>query len=917
MKKQKFSEKRKFEIVVGDPEHFELERPHPKRADIERPEHEQSELEHRGQPALEPDDTVLPHDGTTLFTNLASAPAAPSAETATTSAAGADSSYYLPTQRESQYSQNLKAKTKSLTTTQPTIGIVPEGQGSQVDPIVDRQKEQPADTQDIVDSPPKDSGSYVSGTAGEHAEETQAHHEEQLRPDTLAVTPGEGTTHGLSEEVTHGGSTGAPTTTAPPPGTEGQSQPTEGGQSASGSIGPSTGDNSNPDTEDEDREAMPPKREPKKEPEPYPKGTRGSPHNESFYFFDHIIPSRTTQVANFQLANHVCYRDRNRNISDPVVAEIVENVVDEELDDGQRWNIFLDDRFDPFNGKPEAYQKLHTTLEGKVYGDEEGFGMNAEYARIHLAVFVSGRPDSPNVSMVNSIRNNMIQSYRDLQNLGDKATQQIEWLGPHPNDERTLDEMSITLRDYSGCMSRCVDARQALFGITRTATSGKPVRDHHEFLVKFHDYQMDMMKLHLERTGRNPGPRTTGRTTGSEATGGDFLGKIKSPHFKLPSWDGKATSWARYWYVFNDLYHANQKAPVSIKLAALEASLPHLEKQRLATYKYSLEGYEAYIKDLLKRNESIEQETRLLHKAKIQTMTPCVTGHAEQFSVGEIFKRLSSFKDHILTAKRGFENVGDQSVGIVGSEWFPYVERKITGVEKEKWIAYVYNQKSIAQWDRQEQFDHFLEWLEGRVEDLRKESERASVQIDIERSITQHANGRGKTGNKITHTTHAVNSFKRNTPKKKEYKADYPNSCPWILTHGKKCGQSHAPSSCNNKQWLYDKVWPTVYSERLCPICLCTGHTSKECNMRNRGPCNRTVAGGERCPHYHHAKLCQTPFMSFRTYRDQANPGTPPAQSNTTNYSTKTAVSASSKGRRSSDRGKKGGNKKSNSDSTK
>lgn len=143
---------------------------------------------------------------------------------------------------------------------------------------------------------------------------------------------------------------------------------------------------------------------------------------------------------------------------------------------------------------------------------------------------------------------------------------------------------------------------------------------------------------------------------------------------------------------------------------------------------------------------------------------------------------------------------------------------------------------------------------------------------------------------------------------------DYPTSCPWILTHGKKCGQSHAPSSCNNKQWSYDKVWPTVYSERLCPICLCTGHTSKECNMRSRGPCNRTVAGGERCPHYHHTKLCQAPFISYRTYQ---NSGTPPAQSNTTNYSTKTAVSASSKGRRSGDRGKKGGNKKSNSDSTK
>ena len=275
-------EKRKIEIVVEDPERLESERPDPKRPDLDRPKHEQSELEHRGPLDLEPDDTVLPHEGTTYFTNW---PSAPAAETATTSTAGADSSYYLPTERESQFSQKLEAlklraklkpRTKSSTTPQPTIGIVPEGQGSQIDPTVDRQKEHPVDTQDIVDSPPKDSGSYVSGTAGELVEETQAHHEERLQPAALAVTTGEGSTHGLPEEVTHGGRAGVPTAAAPPPGTEGKSPPTEGGRSASGSIGPSTGNNSNPDTDDEDRKSMSKMTGVKKEPEPYPKGKRGS-----------------------------------------------------------------------------------------------------------------------------------------------------------------------------------------------------------------------------------------------------------------------------------------------------------------------------------------------------------------------------------------------------------------------------------------------------------------------------------------------------------------------------------------------------------------------------------------------------------------------------------------------------------------
>ena len=195
---------------------------------------------------------------------------------------------------------------------------------------------------------------------------------------------------------------------------------------------------------------------------------------------------------------------------------------------------------------------------------------------------------------------------------------------------------------------------------------------------------------------------------------------------------------------------------------------------------------------------------------------------------------------------------------------------------------------------------------------------RAMAQLNIERSIIQHANGaKGKPGRRVAHSTHATSTFKRTPPRKTEYKMEYPSSCPWTLTHGRKCGQPHAPASCNTKQWNYDKVWPTIYAEKLCPICLCTGHISKECNLRARGPCNRTLSGGEKCAHYHHSKICPAPFISFRKSQESKGNQSTQAKQTTSNYSTATSGTTSSTGRRrQTAKGKKGGSKKGEANSS-
>ena len=118
----------------------------------------------------------------------------------------------------------------------------------------------------------------------------------------------------------------------------------------------------------------------------------------------------------------------------------------------------------------------------------------------------------------------------------------------------------------------------------------------------------------------------------------------------------------------------------------------------------------------------------------------------------------------------------------------------------------------------------------------------------------------------IKTTVNATNALTRKTPKRPELKMSIPNSCPWILNSGKRCNQSHAPASCDPSQWKANQVWRTIYAMKMCPLCLNTGHISQDCPNRNRGPCNRTKNGGEKCQYYHHYKLCTFPFHSFKEY---------------------------------------------------
>ena len=313
-----------------------------------------------------------------------------------------------------------------------------------------------------------------------------------------------------------------------------------------------------------------------------------------------------------------------------------------------------------------------------------------------------------------------------------------------------------------------------------------------------------------------------------------------------------------------------------MKLAALESSLPAEEKKRLQTYQYNLDGYNAYIKDLKRRNESVESEIRLTHKAKIQTLFVCNTGSASELSVGAIYSRLRAFQDRILEAVRGYENTGTPKK-VESAEWFPHVERKLTGVERERWLSYMYLIKEKGTWERQPEFDHFLQWLEARVEDLRSEYERGSVQQTIEKSYQKGGSGgKGKVASKefTTHATKEYNthatSFTRKPPSKQrkpEFKMEIPKRCPWTLNSGKRCNQSHAPASCDHTGWAPEEVWRTVYRENLCPVCLCVGHHSNDCTHRGKGPCGITVKGGKQCTYYHHHKLHRFPFVSLSQYQ--------------------------------------------------
>ena len=305
-----------------------------------------------------------------------------------------------------------------------------------------------------------------------------------------------------------------------------------------------------------------------------------------------------------------------------------------------------------------------------------------------------------------------------------------------------------------------------------------------------------------------------------------------------------------------------------MKLAALESSLPPEEKKRLHTYQYNLDGYTNYINDLKRRNESIEYEVRLTHKAKIQTLFVCNTGSAGELQVGAIYTRLRAFQDKILEAKRGYESTGTPKK-IESSEWFPHLERKLTGVERERWLSYMYLLKEKGTWENKDEFTHFLEWISKRVEDLRSEYDWGSVQQTIEKSYQKGGSGsKGKVATK-EFNTHATSFTRKPPPKRKpEFKMEIPQRCPWTLNSGKRCNQSHAPASCDPSGWAPEEVWRTVYAEQLCPVCLCTGHRSSGCPNRGKGPCGRTVKGGKLCTYFHHAKLCKFPFISLSQWQD-------------------------------------------------
>ena len=567
----------------------------------------------------------------------------------------------------------------------------------------------------------------------------------------------------------------------------------------------------------------------------------------------------------------------------------------------QRWEFFLKAGFQPFKGKKAKdgkescakYQlllndcKLANKVEDFAAGEEEGEENRYTLTTVYLAVFVSDvKTDAQDHNIIiQQVKREHHAYYKGLQDQAAAAEDILKDFATHGKNDQIIRSAKERLYDYTKILYILDKTKTTLWNLAMRPSSQVCIRDHHAAMTLYHDSMVDSLRnlLHnigVDYTKFEYDPKYTGAATekppGSKEGTGDFLGKIKVPDITLPKWDGKPVSWSKYWFIFSDLYHSNDRAPVAMKLAALESSLPSEEKKRLQTYQYNLDGYTAYIKDLKRRNESIEEEIRLTHKAKIQTLFVCNTGSASELSVGAIYSRLRAFQDRILEAVRGYENTGTPKK-VESAEWFPHVERKLTGVERERWLSYMYLIKEKGTWERQPEFDHFVKWLEDRVEDLRSEYERGSVQQTIEKSYQKGGSGgKGKVASKefTTHATKEFNthatSFTRKPPpkqRKPEFKMEIPQRCPWTLNSGKRCNQSHAPASCDHTGWAPDQVWRTVYRENLCPVCLCVGHHSNDCTHRGKGPCGITVKGGKQCTYYHHHKLHRFPFVSLSQYQ--------------------------------------------------
>ena len=614
-------------------------------------------------------------------------------------------------------------------------------------------------------------------------------------------------------------------------------------------------------------------------------GGSGNGGRPTRYFIDDQVPKWTLEP---QTAENYNTRTREGYF---LAHNQTANQGDAELwSSEQRWEFFQNTDFQPFRGQrardgKESSVKYQLLLnncklantEDDSASYEEGEGNRFTLTTVYLAVFVSDT-EADRIT-IQQVKRDHTTFYKQIQDQAATAQSILDDFREFGRNDKIIRDAKERLYDYTKTLYMLDKTKTTIWNLSMRPSSQICIRDHHAAMTLYHDSMIDALKSLLHNNDIDYSkflydPKYTGaateKTPDSKDGSKNFLGKIKVPDIALPKWDGKPVSWSKYWFIFSDLYHNNGDAPIAMKLAALENSLPDAEKKRLHTYQYNLDGYSSYIKDLRRRNESIEYEVRLAHKAKIQTLFVCNTGSAGELPVGVIYTRLRAFQDKILEAKRGYEYTGNfkkcESV-----EWYPPLERKLTGVERERWLSYRYLLKERNTWNDKDEFTHFIEWIEERVEDLRSEYERGSVQQTIENSYKK---GSAPSGNKTKvvtkeFNTHATSFTRKPPPKRKsEFKMEIPQRCPWMLNSGRRCNQPHAPASCDPSGWAPGEVWRTVYAEQLCPVCLCTGHRSAGCPNRNKGPCNRTVKGGKMCTYYHHSKLCKFPFISLSQWRD-------------------------------------------------
>ena len=605
------------------------------------------------------------------------------------------------------------------------------------------------------------------------------------------------------------------------------------------------------------------------------------------------------------------------------------------LSDKHRSDLMARTGFEPWKDEDPSFAKYIIKLDGVPDPGKNGFRSH------HLILCRSTEPkDITETTILSQNRRNSVTILRGAY---DQSLQLLSSDMANPPYGRQLNDTEIGhIGEAIGSYVYELGRLKANYGRMRKflrETSYEPLKESHQEMLRLHEDQIDELQSLLQKHSNLTDDAidkycqmSKGGGTSSQDPG-YYIGKAKLPAIELPRWTGRPEDFSRWFHMYDEMYHSNRSAPISLKIAALEKALPEAEKKRLRQHRQGEQGYNAFIQELRDKNEKIEKEIQLKFKSRIQLLPVCATGSPDQYSPTEIYRRMREFLDNILECKSGFLNSSASPPLILDSDWYPPCNRKLQGVEALLWYSEQRQMRRNNQYPDDDEFGAFLGYLKERTEELRRSSESSLVQKDIERSrktggssagffrnkSAPQPNRSGRNGgrhpasNNTSHVSHATSYSRKpnniSNSRKAEAKTNtYPSRCPFILQSGQICGQAHAGFNCDSTRWHKDKVWGVIYGQKLCPMCLCQGHLSKDCPRRNRGPCNRALKGGEKCTYYHHPKLCPIKFVPLREWQEKhgQNKNRKTAPSAESSFATKTSKENNkSKGKLSQSKGKK------------